>query len=284
MDINDFNYRETPTKKTRQYEVHPLSPDGVDQYLDKNSQLHKFLKSPTILHTNSLKNNNTGLNFHDYYSIQRPMEEDCKHYHRKRDVISLNRDILKKKMYNQISQKPNKSVIDEENYMSPQQEKYSNPYEEQKNFNENEEKQNYDIGNYDPKRSSFEPIPNFDYSNKNPKSFLQTSKNLIVGSPRFSMPKVGKSTFYNNYKYNEGYTNPLTLFKSSFNSQDFENKMTKNLTNSGNFKSFEHLNNNRSSSNFRVRNNLEKTLSNGQNQEKNPLRISKMKLMNNKIM
>ena len=293
MQINDFNYRQTPVKKTRQYEVHVLSPDGLNQYLNKNSYLHNFLQSPSAMYKN-INKKETGYNFHENYSLQSPCEEDEKHYHRKNDVISLGRDTLKKfyprNSTNSQAPNQNQKIVAEENYKSPEIENFSSPQhqhrqqqknEEQKNYWENQEKQVSDFGvrNLEVKKNSasVEPFRTHDSLNKQ-KSFLQTSKNFVVGSSRNSIKNVAQATFYNKDKYRENYRNSLNNLKSCFDNDAYNfgnNNIKNNLTNSGNFKSYDipHLNYKRGSDNFRInliRNKLEKTLLTGQNKEKNP--------------
>jgi hypothetical protein len=111
MNINDFNYRETPVKKTRQYEVHTLSIEGFNQYLKKDSYLHNFLKSPNALYTK--ENNNellyNNLQQENYLSPKNPYEEDEKFYHKKKDVILYNRETSRKFYPRNLSQSHNQT-------------------------------------------------------------------------------------------------------------------------------------------------------------------------------
>jgi hypothetical protein len=98
MNINDFNYRETPTKKTRQFEVHPLSVEGFNQYLNKDSYTHNFLKSPNALYTkenmNELAYNN--LYHENFLSSKNRNEDNEKLYNKKKDFFLSNRETLRK--------------------------------------------------------------------------------------------------------------------------------------------------------------------------------------------
>ena len=139
MEINDYDYKTSPVKKTRQYEVHALSPDGVNQYLNKESYLHNFLNSPSALYKNNFKEHE-GIDFNENYKLQMPLAGDEKYYHKKRDVISLNRDTLQKRVCNRNSQS---QIAEKENIMLPKKENYSIPEQQnldimkKKNFYEN---------------------------------------------------------------------------------------------------------------------------------------------------
>lgn len=314
MDINEFNYRETPIKKTRQYEVHVLSPDGLNQYFDKNSYLHNFLNTPSSIYRNYLKTER-GYDYPDIYNLQRPMDEG------KRDVISLGKDNFNKNLYNNNTNCPlamalvnenqnlndipninhinnkNKKSNEENICLTPKGETYSHSnlslnicsskgnvnQEEQKNNNNNEIQ---DKLNFENKRN-LNPIETFHTQDslKRQKSFLTTSRYSIFGSPRNSLKKVAKSTFYNKNKYKEDYQTTYNDLKTNLDINeiglgikysDTKSNSTNSNLNSGNFKSYEipNLNYKRGSNNYRlnlIRNKIEKTLLTDQNKETNPI-------------
>ncbi len=45
MNINNFDYVDEPYIKMKKFKVHVLSDDGFNKYLDKDSYIHKYLKS-----------------------------------------------------------------------------------------------------------------------------------------------------------------------------------------------------------------------------------------------
>lgn len=45
MNITNFDYSPQPKYKFRKFGIHPLTDEGFNQYTDKDSYTHKFLKS-----------------------------------------------------------------------------------------------------------------------------------------------------------------------------------------------------------------------------------------------
>ena len=45
MNINNFDYTNEPYLKMKKFKIHVLTDDGFNKYLDKDSYIHKYLKS-----------------------------------------------------------------------------------------------------------------------------------------------------------------------------------------------------------------------------------------------
>lgn len=298
MDLNIYKYRNTPVKKTRQYEVRVLSQEGLNQYIQKESYMHNFLQSPAAIYANITNKNEKakGINFHDAYQIQRPLEDDDKLYHRKRDVISLGRDIVKNRnsLRHSYSQIPNDiTQYPQEDLFSPKENlnnsfnnnpKDQNPEEKNKEIENSPNKNTLKVNensNSNANENKNKEVYNFN-DNKKKKEFRQTAKNLYITQNRNIMKNAGSSSFYYSNKYNENYQKSLINLKNNFEGNYFSpNNITNanKLTISGNFKSYEipNMNFKKDSNNFRVnllRNKLEKTLLNNpynfsQNEQEN---------------
>lgn len=282
MDIRDFTYRTTPVKKTRMYEVHTLSPDGLHQYLDKNSYVHRFLKNPNSETVNKDEECQNNLYISDANLANKFSNKD------------LNRNLGESKDFNNKNQNEKGTVITinmnnfhKNIYYKPSNYNYSDGVEKNEssknnnlfsNFNNNHQNselsKNEEFPLYEKKQRSVEEKSNFDNISNNLESkvkkntFLQTSKQLLINPKKYIQNRYNQNR-YNNQKYSEDYQTTINSLKEKF-SNNFISNTSKNSSSPqrityGTFKSYEvpHLNTQRQSSNFRVnliRNKLENTL------------------------
>lgn len=297
MDIKDFNYRETPIKKTRVYEVHTLNQDGLNQYLDKNSYVHKFLKSLSPNRSKSINFNHNDFCSSDISS--KALQQDClsdknlkesKDFNSKRNekggVITINANNFHKNIY----YKPINDSYKNEKAEKTQKIKNENHHEDNY-FNSLNEDQNLNLAmhpteipisnsiNNEKKCSEYNQnlennYANFENNNKK-STFLQTSKHMFSNQNRFSQIKNQNSLRQKGYlspKYSEDYNFAISNLKEDFyknliNNSNIasKNSFSKNKFPNGNFKSYEvpHLEYKRHSNNFRInliRDKLENTL------------------------
>jgi hypothetical protein len=302
MDIKDFTYRTTPIKKTREYEVHTLSQDGLNQYLDKNSYVHKFLKNLSPYRSTSNEFNQIKTYCPDINAKSKVQEygsdkflKEAKDLNNKRSdkgsVITINVNNFHKNIYYKpLSNSNNNEKSDQiknESYSENNNINEFNSYNNQNYENENGilAKQSSEKLILDNKKSIEENnYANFDYKHKK-KTFLQTSKNLLFSQNRFSPNKNNnplKQKGYLSPKYSEDYNCAISNLKEDLlnnspnNNITSKNIFTRNKFPIGNFKSYEvpHLEYKRNSSNFRInliRKKLENTLSKtGKNNNENP--------------
>lgn len=188
MNINDFNYRVTPVKKTRQYEVHTLSVEGFNQYLNKDSYLHNFLKSPGALYTKEnlegIKYNNLQQDNTNYLSPKNPNEGDEKFYHKKKDYLQTSRkfyprsqaqsQVLSHNFNNNVNSR-DQSKYEEENHKSQNisgnfNKEIKEKNEEQKNEYENNQlfSQGQNQNNFLSQNQNQNQTQSLFYSNGNP--------------------------------------------------------------------------------------------------------------------
>ncbi len=45
MNITNFEYKQSPFSKIKRFEIRPLSENGTDNYMTKDSYVHRYLKS-----------------------------------------------------------------------------------------------------------------------------------------------------------------------------------------------------------------------------------------------
>jgi hypothetical protein len=310
MEIKDFNYRSTPVNKTHVFEVHSLSPSGLNQYLDKNSYVHKFLKSVNpYKESNEFNfypegNLNTCHNFNsiksDVYDLTRSMNKNSSE---RNQVVSINQSNYHKNLYHKPS-------IQSSNYNQNQKEENKTSTQDFTNLNSNDKDKEY---NYETKNEKSEEDTQLDSNKKtcpqksnfgnnlsktaitlNKKNhFLQTSKQ-VFNKNSFFQQNNNKHNRYNSLKYSEDYLNTINTLKEKFsedlNDNTFKHKILPKST-LVNFKSYDvpHLEYKRQSNNFRInliRDKLENTfLKSGKNSNVNFNHSANedIKLINNKI-
>lgn len=290
MDIKDFTYRNTPVKKTRVYEVHTLSQDGLNQYLDKNSYVHKFLKSLS-------PNRNTSINFchNEIYSpelkpktILQKNESDkfikeSKDFNSKRGdkgaVITINVNNFHKNIYykpvtdsiNFEKAEKIKNENYEDNYginykFSNSKNQQNESYVDCENANSEQESKEAEVSDNKKSPEDMKVLENV-YNNletkKKKNTFLQTSKQMFFNQNRLSQNSKNinslKQKGFMNQKYSEDYNFAISTLREDFlkNIMSYnntsKNSFSRNKYN-GNFKSYEvpHLEYKRQSSNFRI--------------------------------
>ena len=269
MEIKEFKFSNSPSKKERFFEVYPLSDDGFSQYLEKTSYVHKFLKvsdsirvrKNNILNSpnksDSLEKNNkkipqnnrinpetakgshnsmysgavfiNGTNFHNGF-YSKGLEEDEE---KKTEDISKNIFTNPNNFIDKITQDGNNDKNSADEYLSsPIKKEEENLKDKKKQFSE------INLKNI----------------------FLRKLKNSS---------KI-KVNFYNTTKYKEDYINKVENLKDKIKEKVFPKIDLRNLVKKkyfNGFKSFEipNLNTKTNSQNYRlnlIRNKLEGTLNN----------------------
>jgi len=315
MELKDFTYRNTPVKKTRVYEVHTLSQDGLNLYLDKNSYVHKFLKnlSPT----------RTRMNFHpeiNHYPSDKSLQNKAQHKdlnismkgskdfnsgksQEKGSVITINLNNFHKNMYyrpicESMDFEKNEKLENSETYNNMNNNNFGNCnnnsaiIELDENVKLNEEIDR--INEENQKKIEEKKSVEFCSKPKNKKNtFLQTSKHVFFNQNKYTQNQNYFRRF-NSQKYSQDYNDAISNLKEKFNENMSNFHTTKSpispdKSNLGCFKSYEvpHLEYKRLSSNFRInmiRDKLENMfLKNGKNTNVDPKNNEDLETISKKI-
>ncbi len=261
MDMKDFTYRQTPVKKTRVYEVHTLSQDGLNQYLDKNSYVHNFLKSISPHRSSSNSNQNEFYsqeskekNKHQAYESDKHLKESSDFNNNRRDkgsVITINVNNFHKNIYYKpASDSVNKEKAEKVKFENNHNHSFNNYSSNLNNNSEsytnndliNNENTNLDKENLETPVSENKKSPekilsrensngNFEGRNKK-NAFLQTSKHMLFNNHRLSKNNKNTNALsqggFLSPKYSEDYNFAISTLKEDF----FNNLISNNIHNS----------------------------------------------------
>lgn len=162
----DLKYTDIPTGKTRIFEIHPLSKEGFDQYLDKNSYLHQFIKNPPIwIKENKNQNQNQfctskynyNKEYDNIYEEEFEEEEENKDNQKfKSGAITINNDNFHKSIYHRHQNYQNQS-----NQNKDKKNETFFPMKTGQKFNPNSTSSNLNFNNASNKNYTMQ---NFDYN------------------------------------------------------------------------------------------------------------------------
>lgn len=203
MEIKDFNYRKTPYKKTRDYEVHTLSSDGLNQYLDKNSCVHKFLKSLSPVRQN-FDNSKEFENFiYSKYSQEKDEQSDHdNNLNINQSVIKINTNNYNKSIY---YKNPDSEIFLRKNNKDSSYYNLTNIQKNNANNKAYEVYENYsgeNIGFFEKNRNISNNIENDKKNNKNPQNEDTCNNPFNSNASENVNETTGNSNLNGNYSSN----------------------------------------------------------------------------------